>query len=262
MAIFFVIGNDNRTINIKEMLEKEKKITEDIKEAGYIYCGIPFSKDGENITGTDIACDDVINVCKNKILISGGISKQIRRRLEDEKIKYYDVMDMDEIATLNAIPTSEGAIQIAMENTDTTLNDSNILVLGFGKIGKILSKMLQGIGANVYCEARNQKDLALIKAMGYNKVNLKELDNYLSQFDVIFNTIPDMILDSFRLDKIKKTCVIIDLASSPGGTDFEYAKKIGITARLELGLPSRVAAKSATKYIKEAIDTIVTNDMN
>lgn len=50
-----------------------------------------------------------------------------------------------------------------MNMTNFTLHKSNVLVMGYGNIGKVLSKMLCGIGANVYCEARNKKILHLLK---------------------------------------------------------------------------------------------------
>ena len=154
---------------------------------------------------------------------------------------------------MNAIPTAEGAIQIAMEKSIKTLHNSNALVLGFGRIGKILSKMLNGIGANVFCEARKNSDLAKIKSYRYNEIDLVNLKTYLNKFDYIFNTIPHIILDKEELDIIKKDCIIIDLASYPGGVNFEYAEKIGLNASLELGLPGKVAPKTAAKYIKEII---------
>ena len=150
--------------------------------------------------------------------------------------------------------TAEGAIFEAIKNTNFTLHSSNTLILGYGKIGKVLAKMLQGVGANVYCEARKKEDLAFIKAMGYNSISLDVLDNCLKDMDVIFNTIPSMILDEKRLKKLKKTCVIIDLASSPGGVDFNKANSLGITTSWALALPAKVAPLSAARYLKNAVD--------
>ena len=102
--------------------------------------------------------------------------------------------------------SAEGAIQVAMEQSLKTIHGSNSLVMGFGRIGKILSKMLNGIGAKVYCEARKSTDLAWIEAYGFNSINLKDIEDYLPKFDFIFNTIPVMILDKTRLEKVKKDC--------------------------------------------------------
>ena len=256
---FFVIGNDKRSVKLKELYLIEGSIAEDIIDSDAIICPIPFSKDRKYLLDTDILIEDYIKRYKDKILFTGAIPNEIKNRLLEENIKFYDLMELERVAILNAIPTAEGAMQKAMEYMDITLFGSNALVLGYGRIGKILAKVLSAMGVNVFCEARNEKDLALIKAMGYNEINLKELDRYLLSFDVIFNTIPYMVLYSDRLDKLKKTCVVIDLASNPGGTDFQYASDVGLRASLELALPSRVAPTSAAIYIKEAIDNIVNN---
>jgi len=257
LGCFFVLGTDKRTMYIKEMLKDERKVVDDILFANFIILPIPFSKDGINITGTDITCAECINMCKGKTIFAGAIPINMKEQMEKCNVKYYDLMEYDDVAILNAIPTAEGAIKIAIEKTETTLSGNNILILGFGRIGKILCKMLHGIGANVYCEARKPSDLAQIKALGYNDIDLKYLDNYLSSFDYIFNTIPIMILDKNRLEKVKKDVCIIDLASNPGGVDFEYAKEKNIKASLELALPTKVAPLSSAKYLKQKIDEIV-----
>ncbi len=256
MLHFFVIGKDNRTNIIREMLKKENKVVSKIKEADIIIGPTPFTKDGNTITGTDISCGEIIEACKEKVLIAGAMDK-VGEELINNNIKYHDLMELEEVAFLNAVPTAEGAISLAMEMTDITLCGASVLILGYGRIGKVLSKMLMGIGAKVFCEARSKKDLAQIEAMGYNVVDLKDLDKNLNIYDVIFNTIPDMVINKDRLNKLKKECVIIDLASFPGGVDFEYADSIGIKAELALALPAKVAPMSAAIYLKKAIDEIV-----
>ena len=144
-----------------------------------------------------------------------------------------------------------------MEQTDITLCGSNILILGFGRIGKVLAKMLDGIGANVYCEARKPQDLAWIQSYGYIPIDLKKLDDNLNKFDIIINTIPSVVLDANNLDKIKEDCLIIDLASNPGGVDREEVKKRKIKFVWALSLPGKVAPVTSAKYIKETIYNVL-----
>lgn len=145
---------------------------------------------------------------------------------------------------------------LAIEKSSITLHNSNCLVLGFGRIGKILSKMLAGIGANVYCEARKDSDIAWIKSNGYKPIHLKDLDEYLNRFDFIFNTIPYLVLDEKRLKLIKRECLLIDLASKPGGIDFEKAKNMELQTEWALALPGKVAPKTAAKYLYDVIINI------
>ena len=143
-----------------------------------------------------------------------------------------------------------------MEETTRTIHDSNIMVMGYGRVGKILANMLKGIGANVYCEARKNVDLAWIKAYGYTPVHLNEIEKVLGKMDIIINTIPHVILDEQKLEKIDKDCLIIDLASNPGGVDRTVAKKHGLKTIWALSLPGKVAPLTSAEFIKDTIYNI------
>lgn len=256
MVKLFFVGEDKRSIYLKEMYEKEKKTVDTVDKSEYIVLPIPFTKDGIYLTGTKILVEDFLKNAKGKKVIGGGVKQPILKKFDECDIKYIDVMSTDYIAYLNAVPTAEGAIYKAMEYTDYVLHNSNVLVLGFGRVGKILASKLKGLNANVFCEARSKKDLAHIEALGYNVVELSNLDDVLDKMNVIFSTIPYEILNKDRLSKINKDTIIIDLASGLGSVDYEYARENGVKAYLELGLPAKVAPKTAALYLKSAIDSI------
>lgn len=274
-----IIGGDLRIVNLAKMmaedgfevvtyaLEKAEELNglakgntleETIQKSEYIVTSIPLSKDGKIVntpySDAKLTVQELHNYLHGKKLISGKLDESFQN---DTMIQCYDILEMEEYAILNAIATAEGAIQIAMEEYPRTLLGSNILVMGFGRIGKILAKMLQGIGANVYCEARKEPDLAYIKAYGYTPIHLKELDQHLPKFDIIINNIPVQILDKTRLNLVKKDVLILDLASNPGGIDFEYAKQNNIKTIWALALPGKVAPVSAAEYIRDTIYNIL-----
>jgi dipicolinate synthase subunit A len=168
-----------------------------------------------------------------------------------------DILEREEMAVLNAIPTAEGAIQIAMEEMPVTLHGCKAMVLGFGRIGKILSDRLAGMGADVYVEARKYSDMAWIKSNGYKPVYINELIKYAGEMEVIFNTIPHLILNEEILEKINKDSLVIDLASKPGGVDFDKARALGIKAIWALSLPGKVAPVTAAQYIKETVYNLI-----
>lgn len=255
MKKFCIIGEDERSKYLRKMYINEGNVLVNVKEADYVIAPIPFSRDGIKITGEITTCDELISKLDNKVLFTGAISNSIKEKLKN--VKYYDLMDLDEVAVMNAIPTAEGAIYEAIKNSNITLSGSNVLVMGYGRIGKVLAKMLEGLNAKVYCEARTKKDIAFIEAMGYNSIYIADLNSYLPKMDYIFNTIPVTLLDESNLKYINKECTIIDLASAPGGIDFELAKKMDLNVSWTLALPSKVAPKSAAKYLKDAIDTII-----
>ena len=88
--------------------------------------------------------------------------------------------------------------------TPFTIHGSKSLVLGYGKIGKILSKDLYALGAQTYVEARKYADLAMIEGHGYEPLPLDNLKDHIHEFDIIFNTIPSLILDDEILTKSQK----------------------------------------------------------
>ena len=246
----YILGKDKR----QQYLKKMYNVVDNIEEANVVVLPIPLTRDGEYITGENIRIEEFIGNLKGKVVFSGAIPKNIRRLFEINNIQYYDLMDRDDVAIKNAIPTAEGAIKIAIEKTDKTIYGSNVMVLGFGRVGKVLCDRLYKLGANVYCEARKEKDLAEIYSMGYNGVDLNRLDNYLNNMDIIFNTVPYMILTKKILEKLNPNVLIIDLASAPGGLDYSVASSLKLDAGMYPGLPSKVAPYTAAMYLKEAID--------
>lgn len=209
----------------------------------------PFSKE-------NISIEELFSKLDGKTFIAGSIGEETIKYSEGKNIKLIDLMTREELTVLNTISTAEGAIQIAMQETLSTIHGSNVLVMGFGRVGKVLAKMLNGIGARVSCEARKESDIAWIKAYGYNPIHLNVLDQTLSDYDIIINTVPHIILDENRLDKVKKDCLIVDLASNPGGVDKEASKRKGIKTIWALSLPGKVAPLTSAEFIKETIYNI------
>ena len=270
MVKLYFLGLDKRSVYLKELYEKEiedKKekveyeITEVLEEADVVILPIPFTKDRVHILGEGIEIIPFIKKCTGKLVIGGALDAFVDE-FKASNVECIDLMEQDSLAFLNAIPTAEGAIAKAMEYTDIVLHKSNVLVLGFGRVGKILAHKLKGLDANLFCEARSKKDLAHISALGYNVVKLEDLENVLGSMDIIFSTIPKEILNEDYLKLLKQDVVIIDLASTPGSVDYMAARKYNIDAHLELGLPSKVAPKSAAIYLKEEIDSVLDDRFN
>ena len=283
MNIFSIIGGDLRIVNLANMLNRDgnkiysyglenadtllKDITRceslnaAIENTNVIITSIPLSKDGKVINAIfsnyHIEIEHLIDYAKNKVIITGSISEDIKNRFELKGNRVIDILGKEELAVMNSIPTAEGAIKIAIEETKYTLNGSKILILGFGRIGKILAKMLSGFGAKIYCEARKKSDMAWIKAYGYNLVELCNLENGLGYYDIIFNTIPFIVLNREKLKKLKKDSLIIDLASNPGGVDEKEVKNIKIKYIKALALPGKVAPLTSASYIEETLYNIL-----
>lgn len=259
-----VVGGDLRMVKLTEMLAKEQrkvytyslenaevlkqkeniqilKNIEELKEFEIILGGVPFSSNGLQInnpfSNDTIEIKTLFENIKGKTLIAGNIQSNVEELAKQFSIKIIDLLKREELAVLNTVSTAEGAIQIAMSETSKTIHGSNVLVMGFGRIGKILAKMLAGIGAHVYCEARKNEDLAWIKAYGYIPIKLENLEQNLSQFDIIINTIPAILLKEKQIQQLNRECLIVDIASLPGGVDKQAAKDYGIRYIFASSLP-------------------------
>lgn len=190
-------------------------------------------------------------------LFIGWARPALKIAAENLNISVIEIANRDEVAILNSIPSAEGAIQMAMEATNITIHSSNSFVLGLGRCGLTLANTLKGMGARVTVVARKPADLARAIEMGVNAIDYSELRKEISKAEVIFNTVPALILDRFLLEVMSREAVIIDLASIPGGTDFEYAQMLGIKAQLAPGLPGIVAAKTAGRILAKIYPPLI-----
>ncbi len=164
-----------------------------------------------------------------------------------------DYLDLEQLTAANAVPTAEGAIQIAMERLPVTIQGCRALVVGWGRIGKILARKLHLLGADVTVSARREHDTAMIAALGMRPDVTGRFGRGLSQYDLIVNTVPARVLGRELLELTRADCLIIDLASSPGGVDFDAAAALGRETVQALSLPGRVAPVSAGRLLRDAI---------
>ncbi len=255
-----MFGFDNK--NIDSRVNLFNNIRELISDADIIVGPIPCSRDNKTVYSdyldSSTMLEDIFkNISEDKIFMAGSITPQIKEIAEQYPFKVIDLLEREELAILNAIPTAEGAILYAMGNSEITIHGSKCLVLGFGKCGKVLAHKLKGLDADLTVEARKAEDLALIKSYGYKALYLQDLEKFIGDYDFIFNTIPALILNRDLLQKIKKSALIIDIASKPGGVDYSAAKELGIQAILAPSLPGKVAPESAALIIYETILNVI-----
>lgn len=231
------------------------------ESADIVIAPIPFSKNGVEINATfsnkKISVQELLENIKHKKLIAGSIKQEIYDIAKEKDVEVIDIMKNEDVAILNAISTAEGAIEVAFANTEKTLHGSNVLILGFGRLGKVLAKKLEGLSAKVTCAARKNEDFAWIKAYGYESTNINSLSENLHNYDIIINTVPVLILNKIRLQKLKKDCLLIDLASNPGGIDFEETERLGIKCIWALALPGRVAPVTTAEILRDSIYNMI-----
>ncbi len=270
---FGIIGGDKRQLYLAKSIEEdgykvyicgfelsgetcnlqELSLKTLIERCDNIILPLPCTRDGVNIyapySPTDIfLSDELLKLLEGKKVFGGYINK-----LKYISFKNIDVGDYylrEELAVKNAIPTAEGAIALAVEEHPGIINGSLCLVTGYGRIGKILTKILLALGANVHVAARKSKDFAMVKAMGGKAIRYSEIKD---EYDIIFNTVPEIVINSTILSKQNYDTLIIELASLPGGIDRKSAALCGVQIVDAQSLPGKVSPKSSGEFIKETI---------
>lgn len=282
---YLVLGGDLRNIKLAGMLaddgnrvysfgqDRSDEILDDgriekctslktaMEKAQVIIGPVPFSSNEDFINAPfahdKIMIDDLMKTNKGKIFISGSIKDDLKKKLDERYMEVIDIMKRDDLAILNTIATAEGTIEVAIKNTDKILQGSRVLILGFGRVGKIVANKFSKMSAIVTCAARKVSDLAWIKAYGYNSLNINDMLYDLKEFDIIINTVPQTILREKELKHIDAEALLIDLASSPGGIDGKMATSMGLNFIWALALPGRIAPSSSAKFIKDTVYTIL-----
>jgi len=193
---------------------------------------------------------------KETYLLIGVAKPIIVEMASKHQIKIIETAEIDDIAILNSIPTAEGAIQLAMEELPITIHSSKCLVVGYGRCGMTLARSLAALGAKVTVASRKAADIARIIEMGYTPLPLADLYSQVD-FDVIFNTVPALVLTKQYLKKLSRSVLIIDIAASPGGVDYNTANDLGIKAILALSLPGKVAPITAGQILSDCIPRLL-----
>lgn len=213
------------------------------------YMNLPFSE--EKITPERLS--ELIGG-KAKLVCGGMIPESLASELEKGGATVYDLCESDGFNIMNAVPTAEGAAAVAMGNMKITLSGCNAAVIGFGRVGKALCRLLSAMGAHVTAVSRSERDLAESEACGYAPADHPSLPGLAGEQDVIFNTVPHTVVTEEVLAGMKKDAPLIDLASRPGGVDTMAASRLGVRVIAALSLPGKVAPVTAGRIIAKCLD--------
>lgn len=183
------------------------------------------------------------------ILLGGNLPADFLTYCNEHDITCIDYMKIPAIAIENAVATAEGAICHAIQASKRNLHQSESLVIGFGKCGEILADKLTGLKSHVSISTRNSERRARAKAYGYHV----PLPPAYDTFQFLFNTAPAKVITPDIIDQLRPDTIIIDIASRPGGTDFNYCIKKDIIAKHCPGLPGKFSPKTSAEIIYENI---------
>ena len=279
---FYIAGGDLRSVYLAKALAKDGKEVSvfalegtnlpenigvieninDFEKAEVVIFPLPCC-DEEGFLKTafskeKISAEEIIEkMPEGSVLMGGLIPKTLLKKAENKEIKVFDYYRREEFAVRNAALTAEAAAAIAMEMLSESVSTVPVLILGHGRIGRLLSAILKALDAKVTVAARRYSELAWIRSEGMTPLEFRLVDEEIGKFRVVFNTVPSMVLGRERLMLMEKGSIVIDLASEPGGTDFSAAEELGIEAKKALGLPGKFAPKTAGEIVRDTVLNIL-----
>ena len=214
----------------------------------------PLLKECEKLRMETLFC-----AAPDKVWLAGRFSESLRVRADRENIRWIDYFDEEILQLKNALPTAEGAIEIAMRELPVVLDGTKIAIIGYGRIGEVLAAKLALLGAEVTVYARRPDVCTRAELMGHKSVRILQEVPLLIEADtrVIYNTVPHRLFDRATLQKLSKRCLIIDLASAPGGVDTAAAEELGIRSIWATALPGKYAPESAGIILGETAHSIL-----
>ncbi len=189
-------------------------------------------------------------------VLAGVVSPALQQIGDAYGLRLVPVAERDDIAVPNAIPTAEGAIEIAMRELPVTIHGLQVLILGYGRIGKALASRLQALGAHVTVANRLSDSLRQAQWDGYDTCLLTELEAVLPKVELLCNTIPTPLLGPEQLERLFDGACIIDLATVPA-VDLAAAETLHLNVFHALGLPGKVAPVTAGRLLAAAYPNII-----
>ena len=186
-------------------------------------------------------------------VFGGVIDQDWKFFLEKWNIPYWDFMKLPEVVEGNGWITAEATVAEVLQQSDYSIYGQRMLVTGYGCCGQKIAKLFAKLGAKVVVVARRTQMQEQAQKDGFTAIGFEELQKTLVDISTVINTVPSLVLTEDCIRRMPRGSLIIDIASKPGGTDFEAAKRYGVKAKLALGLPGIYTTSSSALLLKNAI---------
>lgn len=273
---FMIIGGDCRFSYIRNTLEQKgfsaKRIypgdykADDFRDADIFILPVPVSRDNININtplaGESFYIGDFLRLLPEHSIVAGGLfSDDLREKIERRNITVFDYYKDEKLARDNAIPTAEGVIGILINSLPVTINGLRCAVTGYGKCAKAIAKSLNALGAEVTAVVRRKESLSEAENDGIKGCYFNDFAEKAGTFTAIINTVPVRVIDSQIIKNLRKDCLLIEIASSPFGIDFDTAKACGINTIKAGSLPGRISPETAGEIICNSVLSFTGSDI-
>lgn len=239
--IFYCVGDSKALIYAAAFLMEEGAVFLPCPDRCVTHLLLPipsFEKDGSIKGGGDLS--EILAQLPKTVTVIGG-------NLQRPELADYEVMDLLEdpwYLARNASITAHCALELALAKLPITLEKCPALVIGWGRIGKCLAKLLHAMGACVTVAARKESRRVMIEALGYKSCSMEQI--HTQNYRLIINTVPAMVLPS-----APGTALKIDLASVPGIGGRDVLQARGLPGLLAPESSGALIARTITQWIEE-----------
>lgn len=253
-----LLRDDGHRVHTYGLDEEGQGGLEGISDACCVILPLPAEKpEGEVYTplweGRVQVSQVVERMAPGQLLCGGLIRDELRAMARQRGLRVEDYYTREELTLLNAIPTAEGAIGLAMGRLPITIHNARIWILGFGRVGQALALRLSALGARVRVLARSPAQRALAASLGLEAEPLHGMREWLHCPHLVVNTVPAPLLGVEELSALREGAWVMDLASEPGGVDQGAAQALGVPVVWARGLPGKAAPRTAAEYLKGTV---------
>ena len=276
---FAVVGGDERSAILTELLsrdghnvrsfalEKARLCCETGCLQGCVYGAdcvilpVPAEKSGLlncPLSDESMSLSELVSALwPEQTVLGGKLPRDVCAQGQRENLYIKDFMSLPSFTMGNAVITAEGALHCRMDSGKDSLWQSKMLIVGWGRIAKILALRLMALGAKICIAARSEEGLAMAEALGCKAIFLENLAEHVGEFEYIINTVPARVTDEAVLCSAKSDTFLLELASPPGGFDRNFAENIGLRICHAPGLPGKYAPIAAAKLMQQAVYKII-----
>lgn len=236
-----VPGEKNQTEHLTEALQDANLVLLPMK---------PFDRDV--LTVGDEAVDAGLLpkiLGQGAVLVAGSFPTDLEAWLQNQGVKCISFLELESYLLKNAAVTAEGGVYLALKAMERTVFGAKALVIGWGRIGKFLAEKLRGLGADVTVAVRKSAQRAELELLGYSAEETGVYEKGLGEYDVIFNTVPKQVVSPEQFETVGENCVVIELASLPGGFPQEHLSRVVMGQ----ALPGKTAPRTAGENLTAAV---------
>ena len=253
-----IIGGDRRFLSVRDCFEKEDFSVntvflgekDETSICDNVILPVPVARNGflnAPMTDRAISVDLLVGMLSEKSTVFGGmINESLAKMCEKKEITLIDYYKDETLLNENAVLTAK-AVPFILEENGISVKDGRIFILGYGRCGKAIADVLSSSGGNVTVVTGRQS------IADYRFIHFENLRKHLNEASLVINTVPSTVLSEEELRKLNRNAIIIEIASSPFGIDFEAAKRLGINVIKAPSLPGRYFPKEAGEVIAKTV---------